>query len=140
MIVFRGGRGGGRKGRSRKQSSTKWTTHFEFRGRILCLLTRVYRRESLVLQKCRNILVKSSPFWLFFVQREIVTNRHITLYIPTYSSNHHPLRLRSFPRPPHERVGLFRISRSLFSLSSPRSFRRTGAASRVVKEERILYT
>lgn len=28
---------------------------------------------------CRNILVKSSPFWLFFVQREIVTNRHITL-------------------------------------------------------------
>lgn len=33
---------------SRKQSSTKWTTHFEFRGRILCLLTRVQRRESLV--------------------------------------------------------------------------------------------
>ena len=62
---------------SRKQSSTKWTTHFEFRGRILCLLTRVYRRESLVL-KCRNILVKSSPFWLFFREKssQIVTSRY----------------------------------------------------------------
>jgi nucleotidyltransferase/DNA polymerase involved in DNA repair len=77
--------------------------------------------------------------------RAIVTNSHTKeAKIPRkshYSSfQRHPLsQSRSFPRPTHERVGLFRISRSLFSLSSPRSFRRTGAASRVVKEERILY-
>ena len=71
---------------SRKQSSTKWTTHFEFRGRILCLLTRVQRRESLVFsaeifQACAVLFGFSS----FRVKSsQIVTSRYkFPLILPT---------------------------------------------------------
>ena len=63
---------------SRKQSSTKRTTHFEFRGRILCLLTRVQRRESLVFSaeifQARAVLFGFSSFRE--KSSQIVTSRY----------------------------------------------------------------
>ena len=80
---------------SRKQSSTKWTTHFEFRGRILCLLTRVQRRESLVL-KVQKYFSQEQSF-LAFLRSE--RNRH--------KSSHRAINSHVFFQPPPTQTAKF---------------------------------
>lgn len=108
---------------------------------VFFVFLRAFSAVNLSIFYCRISLLLFFLSFLAFLGSE--RNRHKSSH---HAINSHvffptpPTFTRSFPRPTHERVGLFRISRSLFSLSSPpRSFRRTGAVSRVVKEERILY-